>query len=329
MSNQRLAYIDMAKGIAIVLVVLGHILQYGFSGEPAFRCFSGIYSFHMPLFMFLSGYTVTRSRLDSWQNYKQFLVKRAYTLLIPFFSWGLIVDSLIINHDLSWSSVINLIQHPDTGLWFLLSLFCLHLVYLVVVFISRIIPYGPEWLRDTVAVVGIIVLMEVIYKTMGIQVLYYSRALFVLYFIGMLCSKYFPDFMMKKWILVPMALAGLYLCSLYDYHAGNITLKTIISICMSFSVMGICRGLEEMADNERMRHTLVLLGKSSLVIYIIHLYLLIKLFAYPMIDSSQLNAVSLFFWLILPAVFISLMCIYLGRIIASYKPFAFLFFGKK
>lgn len=98
---------------------------------------------------------------------------------------------------------------------------------------------------------------------------------------------------------------------------------------MSFSMKGVCKGLEEMTDNERMRHTLLKLGKNSLVIYIIHLYLLVKLLAYPMIGSSQLNAVSLFFWLLLPAVFISLICIYLGKMIASYKPFAFLFFGKK
>ena len=44
----RLDYLDKAKGILIILVVIGHIWQSG----PVFNI---IYAFHMPAFFFISG----------------------------------------------------------------------------------------------------------------------------------------------------------------------------------------------------------------------------------------------------------------------------------
>lgn len=46
----RYIWIDIAKGIGIFLVILGHLVTYGS------YIFNWIFSFHMPLFFFLSGY---------------------------------------------------------------------------------------------------------------------------------------------------------------------------------------------------------------------------------------------------------------------------------
>lgn len=48
-SNNRIAWVDIAKGIGIVLVLIGHISQ-----NKNLHYF--IYSFHMPLFFIISGY---------------------------------------------------------------------------------------------------------------------------------------------------------------------------------------------------------------------------------------------------------------------------------
>lgn len=50
--RQHLLWIDMAKGLAIALVVLGHCLDF----DNPLRHF--IYTFHMPLFFMLAGYTM-------------------------------------------------------------------------------------------------------------------------------------------------------------------------------------------------------------------------------------------------------------------------------
>ena len=58
MSKGRLAYIDIARGIGIMLVVLGHTLaEANYHVQNSSVLFLGrlIYSFHMPLFFFLSG----------------------------------------------------------------------------------------------------------------------------------------------------------------------------------------------------------------------------------------------------------------------------------
>ena len=48
---KRIAYLDVAKGFTILTVILGHTL-------PAGTLKTLLYSFHMPLFFFLSGCTV-------------------------------------------------------------------------------------------------------------------------------------------------------------------------------------------------------------------------------------------------------------------------------
>jgi fucose 4-O-acetylase-like acetyltransferase len=50
-AQQRIEWIDIAKGIAIILVVLGHTLS------SSNALWSIIYSFHMPLFFLLAGFT--------------------------------------------------------------------------------------------------------------------------------------------------------------------------------------------------------------------------------------------------------------------------------
>ena len=50
-ATERIEYIDVAKGIGMLLVIMGHAF-------PAGRITKIIYSLHMPLFFILSGFTV-------------------------------------------------------------------------------------------------------------------------------------------------------------------------------------------------------------------------------------------------------------------------------
>lgn len=53
--TMRINYIDRMKGLAILLVVLGHVYSFVMGAESS-EVNRFIYSFHMPLFMALSGY---------------------------------------------------------------------------------------------------------------------------------------------------------------------------------------------------------------------------------------------------------------------------------
>lgn len=52
--KERNIIYDKVRGVAILLVVLGHVIQYSYSDFFHVPAFNIIYSFHMPLFMFLS-----------------------------------------------------------------------------------------------------------------------------------------------------------------------------------------------------------------------------------------------------------------------------------
>lgn len=60
LKQRRILYLDYIKAFAIILVIIGHVLQYMIwpSDFDEHYIWNFIYSFHMPLFMFISGVTM-------------------------------------------------------------------------------------------------------------------------------------------------------------------------------------------------------------------------------------------------------------------------------
>ena len=86
----RINYVDNLKGFAIILVIVGHVIQYLYSPDfyDGVVVFRYIYSFHMALFMMLSGFTLDMNRDISLKIFIEKIKKRALQLLLPFFFWG-------------------------------------------------------------------------------------------------------------------------------------------------------------------------------------------------------------------------------------------------
>lgn len=82
MNKSRESYIDVVRGLAIVLVVLGHL------GMPI-TINSFIYGFHMPLFFLLSGYLYTASKWTATPFF-QFIRLKARAYLLPYALLGFI-----------------------------------------------------------------------------------------------------------------------------------------------------------------------------------------------------------------------------------------------
>ena len=62
----RIDYVDKLKGLAIILVVMGHVMEQSFGINDMFSNWTYM-SFHMPLFIFLSGMFALKS-FENW-NY--------------------------------------------------------------------------------------------------------------------------------------------------------------------------------------------------------------------------------------------------------------------
>ena len=89
MPKERLDYLDMAKGVGIFLVILGHI-EYLEESAMSF-----IYSFHMPLFFVIGGILVYIKEKPVPQP-KDSIKKRAYGTLIPYISFSLILLTMYV-----------------------------------------------------------------------------------------------------------------------------------------------------------------------------------------------------------------------------------------
>jgi fucose 4-O-acetylase-like acetyltransferase len=94
-SRARLHDIDRAKGLTIILVVIGHIAARDKpSGTDWFALVQFlINSFHMPFFMYLAGYVFFYSgnAYDPRPTYFGYVRRRAERLLIPFLAVGLLI----------------------------------------------------------------------------------------------------------------------------------------------------------------------------------------------------------------------------------------------
>jgi polysaccharide biosynthesis protein PslL len=134
--DSRMLTIDVARGIGILLVVLGHNTVFR---ESSRGLYEAIYLFHMPLFFFVSGVTF---RLTSPG---EALRKRARALLVPYFMMGAIAVLLAAQSgdlDRVLSELRGVLY--GTGhtirfvpLWFLPCLFLVSISTVVVLGIAR------------------------------------------------------------------------------------------------------------------------------------------------------------------------------------------------
>jgi|SRR5581483_3220419 len=117
-------YLDVLKGLAILLVVFGHSIQ-NYLPDSYYEqniIFRAIYSFHIPLFMFLAGAAATYS---SRPMNLDFIKRKFYMLVIPFISWGVIEYAISPHAHLTpfLTYMYQDLKFPDYGLWFLWVLF--------------------------------------------------------------------------------------------------------------------------------------------------------------------------------------------------------------
>lgn len=117
----RSLILDIAKGIGIILVVVGHCIK-SYTIPGVF-----IYAFHMPLFFLISGVCFNG---EKYQEFKPFLYKRMRQLIVPavVFTAVIVLMSLfLLNddgplYDLKWKGF-------PTPIWFLGVLFIVEIAY--------------------------------------------------------------------------------------------------------------------------------------------------------------------------------------------------------
>lgn len=198
MTENRYRHIDIARSIAIILVVLGHT-----GGEiPGLAWFTEcfpIYSYHLALFLFISGYLF---RNIEWHSLPAFLKKKSLNLLLPLIGWNVVYAAIVslfnrlqLVHYLPPTAQVwtfhSLFIEPFLGghqnilnlaTWFVGMLYVALLIYALIYLISKRLP---EWslllLYALIALAGLYTARLDDYPHWALLPLHVSYALFFLH----------------------------------------------------------------------------------------------------------------------------------------------------
>ncbi|SEA72198.1 Fucose 4-O-acetylase [Thalassobacillus cyri] len=187
---KRDALFDNAKVILIFLVVFGHMIQPFTDGsKPMYTLYMWIYTFHMPAFILLAGFFAKGA------GNKGYIAKLAKKLLFPYLMFQTIYTGyfFFIGKE-GWASGLF---YPHWSLWFLVSMFCWHLLLQL---FSRIPPITG--MAITIAI-GILVGY---FDTIGHA---YSLSRTFVFFPFFLAGYWLTKENIAKWRTIPVKIASI------------------------------------------------------------------------------------------------------------------------
>ena len=301
---QRDIRIDVMRGIAIVLMVLGHC---------SFPFTDFIYLFHMSFFFLVSGYCYKTWYSDSVKNVGKFIWSKIKNLWFPYVLWNAIfvllnnffikinvytdnpellgaVDGtyIALHHRMSMKEmVVNIVKSFFFGggttmggaFWFLESLFMVSVAYVICDFIIKRISKKREIQLILQAVVSMVLLFLgyfcylIEFKTLGIDRM---LSYYWLFFAGMLFKELeLPQKLMSAYrgLKVAGCFAGIVICGMLGvvYLDNNNYTNPLFFIAVS--VMGWFL-IEALADAlihfKLVTKMWCVLGQNTLAIVVLH-----------------------------------------------------------
>lgn len=268
----KVDWITRAKGIGIIFVVLGHVLRglnnaSLFEGEFFLLSDYAIYSFHMPLFFFLSGIFFLRS-LDK-RGLKQFVSNKFSVLFYLYLLWSVIQFTVQLslnkytNGETSVQDIFYVLFMPKGHMWFL---FALLVIFIVNAIVFSIIPRSKyQFVAISLLIIGLV--FRIVEFT-EITIIYRIQKNILFFEIGIFYSMYFKDREVStkylRGLLILFLLVFItiiyfnFIRSLTDYDSQVFAALIGVSIICILSFLVESRFLSY-------------LGNSSLEIYLAHI----------------------------------------------------------
>jgi polysaccharide biosynthesis protein PslL len=288
--SSRIGYFDVARGIGILLVVLGHNDLGALS--PFLQRL--IYSFHIPLFFFLSGYFT-----DPSLPFRDFFTKRFHAVLKPYlFTIFLIYFASVSFEKMGFQTAIGRIlkalygsiNYIDWGqLWFLPHLFVVSLyAYIFISVASRFRSRALRWGLLLGTLVAAFVLLRAFYpfsisifnRQYEVYGLPFSLDLILLsgffFILGGELKNVVHERTFDNWLILVGAVLGVIVLSyLFPYRVDiavrvyeSPVVNTLEAILGIFLVMGLARQID--VHSAALASLFKYLGSISLIILIFH-----------------------------------------------------------
>lgn len=259
-ASSRITYIDNMRGIAILLVMLGHSI--GTTGEPLNQF---ILSFHMPLFFFISGLCASKKEMSFFTMLKKF----AFTMIVPIIIMGIInifvsiMIDVIITRDILWNEVKYVSSFLNWFLW------------------SMIIVKFLQWIKEKIPLAKINIITAAIELSVAVCLYIFKvetgiimQALVGAFFfdLGIILKKVSDSIRIEQLFGGVLLLTVPVLCFLshantpimmYANNYGNFVLFLITALLGIFDVLVISKML---IDNKLLNFC----SDCSIILYMIH-----------------------------------------------------------
>lgn len=284
-NKNRILWLDALKGIAIISVVFGHALLgykqmnlYPNAQDYITLLKNWIYTWHMPLFFVLSGIAFNASCIKN-NKIKLDKVKRQtinIVIIYLIFVIGLCILKMLFStfvHDKIYASeLICNILLPDTLMWYLWVLAIYYLFFSMV--------YGK--LKGNWYIIAILVFLSLFgnYIDATFTLILCMRNLMicaVFFYIGM-HFQMVKEVMLNRIcvILSTIFSAGFIMFMIFhikNWDSINLWLKIILTKMNAFAMIIVLVFIFSKVKAIGESKVLVNLGKSSLIIYLLHTYL--------------------------------------------------------
>jgi fucose 4-O-acetylase-like acetyltransferase len=256
--------IDILRGIATLMVILGHAIQRGLVVDFQYNIiFRFIYTFHMPLFMILAGYTLYLSHPK--YDFK-FVKNKVFRLLYPLIIWSYIIyfmrdfnfvgiQPFISFPQNVWEYTKTLLVRPDYIIWFIYALFVFNLVFLV----ANKMPKA--------FFLSSIIIFEIIVWFLPIQYfgIYFIRIYLPFFVLGYYLAKYKDNILPNlKYYVIPCII--FYCLTIFNWQVGYE--NALVTYMLAISSMIILYVVVKLVSKKYISKSLMWIGRNSLYIYL-------------------------------------------------------------
>ena len=287
-TENRNQFVDIMRGIAMLLVVLGHTMTGCTVDSQKSFIFNIIWSLQMPLFILISGYVTKYSRpISNSKGLWKYVKRRTVAYMLPWAVWSFLVRGIIFGED-DFLNVKHLLWNMDSGYWFLATIWTISMIFGIASFIAERLSKENLLKRQIVFLgfylVGMILLVG-IGAILGFSFFAIKLTLYYMpfYYAGFLYGQ-FDDRMKESEIGKKIIDSVIAICfvvwlfiilrfSLYEMSDGvfAIILRAATSLAGCIAVCGLCKGI----FSSKMGG-LAWVGEHSLEVYLTH-YLLLSL----------------------------------------------------
>ncbi len=275
---KRIEWIDLAKGLCILLVMWWHVKELysnrGFT-DRSILLYSAAW-FRMPLYFFLSGLF-----FKTYGGYAEFVVRKANKLLVPFLVFGI----LALAYTLLWPEKLPALRtwqshYPFVPIWFL---WCLFLMNNLFFFVKRMSGKSLPVLYIAVCLIGAIGYFA---GANYLEIIHFRTALTALpFFVAGYAARRHTNMLRSggcwwEWFTGVAALVGVYVLTLHTGKANIYYVHNVYHVDIWELYLGGAAGIYGILTLSRLLRRVPVvsyLGRYSIVVLITH-YPLIYLF---------------------------------------------------